>query len=1017
MKNLKLGTKLNLGFFAALFVPMILATAYSIIYFGNKIQEEALNKVSSDLKIASLIYKTKVSDAENLARSYAKDKSLVALFSLRLNERLGRDLAKTMTLNGLDMITVIDRNRNVITRAHQPTRYGDRYLINSNLEEQVLKGKTVAGTELLPLSALQLEEIPIEQPQGGKSNQVLVLTGAAPVYSRGKKDLVGIIIVRKIISNHSEIIREISKKTNADSAIYENHTLLVTNVNSNEASWAQIIATKPHIVREVLKGNDYKYANIERGGFLAKYEPIQNLSKVPIGMLMVRISAKTYVKTRINAFTTFAVIFIGGLIFSLGIKFILAKQIVVPIHKLKEGTHLIAEGNYSQEIKIANKDELGSLARSFNRMAKELNDSYTKLEDYSRNLEEKVEQRTSELVEANRQMAKANSLLEETMERLNPGVSRLIAEGKQKLGLIEATELITDLCGYTRMNMILGERLMGGIMTQFFRETHILLAQYHGFRDKTIGDQIVATFGIVKDNLHPSPFHAFDGIFCGLAMQETVGDINEILKELIHDNYSEISSRLLSMPVEDRKDLDINQLTLQIRVGINTSNPSTGKEIDQLRMVMMGAETVEDYTGQGGALIYAARLEGNGTPGDIHIGENTKRIVEHIFEVEELPAIRLKGLGVQSRYKVIKPRNIFVNISPKSNLYKKYFQNLPDELLSALETVKVGKVMIPEVRKIQEYFDATIPYLEHRVGVYKLAYSRALFSYALAKEVEIPHESCIAVLYACIWFNQSNTDSQGIQIEERYTLEEQLPHYVQEEKLQEIINQLMTRNINSIEAKIIDIASKFDEYCYDRTYLLERKHEVRSPKEAISILYESLLYPESLVSSLESLMIVKEGIEKSKIQHKSLLLQEDKLNNVIRLIKQKKYMDAIELLDSEEEANKSSAEYFYYLGFCQQHLGQLDAAEKNYESATNLKKNYFYALHQLGITLTKQKKWDEAEKVFKDAVRIEPKSAVAYYNYAAMLIQAGKQDEVQPILFKLENLDPDKVKVLEVFLD
>ena len=72
MKKLKLGAQLNISFALALFVPMIIATVFSIMYYSKKIENEVVNKISSDLKTANIIYRGSLMEMKNLAFAYAQ---------------------------------------------------------------------------------------------------------------------------------------------------------------------------------------------------------------------------------------------------------------------------------------------------------------------------------------------------------------------------------------------------------------------------------------------------------------------------------------------------------------------------------------------------------------------------------------------------------------------------------------------------------------------------------------------------------------------------------------------------------------------------------------------------------------------------------------------------------------------------------------------------------------------------------------------------------------------------------
>ena len=72
-----------------------------------------------------------------------------------------------------------------------------------------------------------------------------------------------------------------------------------------------------------------------------------------------------------------------------------------PIKNLVKGTKNVAEGIYDQPIEVKSNDEFGILAKSFNSMSSEIYQLISKLEDYNKNLELKVQERTAQLSEAN----------------------------------------------------------------------------------------------------------------------------------------------------------------------------------------------------------------------------------------------------------------------------------------------------------------------------------------------------------------------------------------------------------------------------------------------------------------------------------------------------------------------------------------------------------------------------------------------------------------------------------------
>jgi two-component system chemotaxis sensor kinase CheA len=81
-----------------------------------------------------------------------------------------------------------------------------------------------------------------------------------------------------------------------------------------------------------------------------------------------------------------------------------AVRITRPLTDLTEGVNKLAAGNHDIRVEITSGDEIEILGRAFNNMAAELKDSYERLANMNRTLEIKVQERTRELAERNRDM-------------------------------------------------------------------------------------------------------------------------------------------------------------------------------------------------------------------------------------------------------------------------------------------------------------------------------------------------------------------------------------------------------------------------------------------------------------------------------------------------------------------------------------------------------------------------------------------------------------------------------------
>lgn len=105
-----------------------------------------------------------------------------------------------------------------------------------------------------------------------------------------------------------------------------------------------------------------------------------------------------------------------------------------PIWRLTASANELAKGDFSaaDRIAIQSEDELGVLSHTFVQMSRQLKVSYDQLEDYSKTLEHKVDERTQELTQKNEQ-------LEDTLGKLQEAQKQIIVQEKlASLGALTA---------------------------------------------------------------------------------------------------------------------------------------------------------------------------------------------------------------------------------------------------------------------------------------------------------------------------------------------------------------------------------------------------------------------------------------------------------------------------------------------------------------------------------------------------------------------------------------------------
>lgn len=162
------------------------------------------------------------------------------------------------------------------------------------------------------------------------------------------------------------------------------------------------------------------------------YNAIRELSSAvsivrEIGVKVAKDESKVFrkkvetVKDKTDALFRYIISAISISVFlSIGLSFFTSRSILKPIKELRRAASDIAKGNLDKRVNVTSSDEVGSLGATFNEMTQQLQASHEKIETYSRILEDRVKERTIELVHKNQDLKNAQShlILSEKMASL-----------------------------------------------------------------------------------------------------------------------------------------------------------------------------------------------------------------------------------------------------------------------------------------------------------------------------------------------------------------------------------------------------------------------------------------------------------------------------------------------------------------------------------------------------------------------------------------------------------------------
>ncbi len=116
-------------------------------------------------------------------------------------------------------------------------------------------------------------------------------------------------------------------------------------------------------------------------------------------------------KTSFYAGYIVLIIFIGMVICYTIIFALINRIILKNIYKLEKAAQYIGEGNLDEKIDIKRNDEIGKLASTFEKMAEEIKKNRSEIEEYSKRLEKKVEDKTVALQSQMKELERINAFM------------------------------------------------------------------------------------------------------------------------------------------------------------------------------------------------------------------------------------------------------------------------------------------------------------------------------------------------------------------------------------------------------------------------------------------------------------------------------------------------------------------------------------------------------------------------------------------------------------------------------
>jgi class 3 adenylate cyclase len=283
------------------------------------------------------------------------------------------------------------------------------------------------------------------------------------------------------------------------------------------------------------------------------YTPMNPGSRLPLAYKVglysrdAELRAREEIRVLISSFSLIA------MLGALAISVLLSHGFAVPINELVSGTAEIQKGNFGIKVPVRTRDEIGSLARSFNEMAEGL-----------------------------AMKEKFRSVLNKVADK---DVAEELIKGTLTLGgeMREVTIMFCDIRGFTALSQNMDPKEVIHMLNEHMTILAAIVTKHNGVVDKFIGDSIMAYFGAPKSYGND----ALNAVRCALSMINERAKLNETSKYHIQIGIGVATGRVLAgnMGSENRS----NYTVIGERVNLASRLCSVAAKME----VVIGSHTVE----------------------------------------------------------------------------------------------------------------------------------------------------------------------------------------------------------------------------------------------------------------------------------------------------------------------------------------------------------------------------------------------------------------------------------------
>jgi signal transduction histidine kinase len=405
--------KLLLSSLLIILLPMALAILWSSKTLSTILERRFEEKSRAQAEQVKLLLSERQETATGMVHWIAEMPGVRD--ALRKNDRasLFQYLLPLVGSIQMDFIEILDPDGRIFLRVHDPTRYGDSPTLTKDIQG-LLRGMG------------DLSNYGVEEREG-------------KVYLRAAENIDGDGIVGVVSAGYA-LNRDLMKKLErvAGGKVF----ITIGNRLYSADQSAQPVKQNP-----ALASQESQWHREGPSPSLEIRLPLET-DRGTEGTISIFIPSQEMTAAINTLQRTLVFVALVGSALALAASWLLSHRLTRRLKELVSGTQQVAAGNYEGAVTTHSKDEIGSLAASFNRMLEELRRSKAEVENYRQKLEREVAERSGQLVETEKKRAAMAHMIAHDLKNPLLGIKKTLERLEQTNAEVNGEQtkrILTDL--------------------------------------------------------------------------------------------------------------------------------------------------------------------------------------------------------------------------------------------------------------------------------------------------------------------------------------------------------------------------------------------------------------------------------------------------------------------------------------------------------------------------------------------------------------------------------------------